>query len=569
MPDRGRTDLAYPPKTPSGARRLFLLRLGLSLLTGLMLGLAFPPSHFGVLAWFGLVPLLIVLADLSRARHALGYTYLAMLVFHAITLSWTGGYSHGNDPYMLIAGTVTILVHPLFYFLPIGAYLWVKRRLGDLSALAALPFFWVAYEYSHTLTEWSFPWLTLGNTQTYDLARIQFISLTGVLGLSFWILLLNVLGYLLYSSIARRGTLRGNSGAWGTFAAIVLLAILPALYGVWILSDTEETKEAEGKTTITVGIVQSNTDPWQKWAEPARSVMRKYIGLSEDLLATSDSPRPDLVLWPETAVPFYLLSEREQFARRDLRAAIDSMDVPVLTGLPNAVFYPDSASAPRTAKVSRLTGQRYDSFNAAALIQPGTDTIQWYGKMKMVPFAERVPYADAISFIDFLRWGVGIGGWQIGRDTTIFVERKTGTRFCAVICYESVYPDFVAGFVRKGAEFITIITIDSWWGRMPGAFQHKQFAVLRAVENRRWIARCAVGGISCYIDPFGHTFDATELFTRATLSRTIGRSVRLTPYTRHGEWLGLLAAWFAGAFCAAGLGRAFLQKKRTQAWEKS
>jgi apolipoprotein N-acyltransferase len=167
------------------------------------------------------------------------------------------------------------------------------------------------------------------------------------------------------------------------------------------------------------------------------------------------------------------------------------------------------------------------------------------------------------AFLDFMRWGVGIGGWQIGRDTAVFTEKKTDVRFSPLICYESVYPGFVASFVRKGAELITLITIDSWWGRMSGAFQHQQYAVLRAVENRRWIARCAVGGISCYIDPYGRAEDKTELFTRAALSRTLDVTDEMTFYTMHGDWLGKLM--LAGAVCtlaAAAVQRILRRKER-------
>jgi apolipoprotein N-acyltransferase len=187
--------------------------------------------------------------------------------------------------------------------------------------------------------------------------------------------------------------------------------------------------------------------------------------------------------------------------------------------------------------------------------------------MKMVPIAERVPYADAFYFLDFLRWGVGIGGWQIGPDSTIFVEQRTGTRFSTMICYESTYPDFVAAFVRKGAEFIAIITIDSWWDRMSGAYQHQQFAIFRAVENRRWIARCAVGGFSCFIDPYGRVYDKTDLFTQTSLVRTLERSSALTIYTAHGDWLSEVCLLVAGMFCAAALGQKFKNKKRRLAWQ--
>ena len=544
------------------ARRERRNRILLCVLSGAMLGLSFPPSSFGVLACAGLIPLLIVLDGANRIWTGLKYSYLAMLVFHLIALNWTGGYAHGHDPYMMLAGALTMTVHPLFYWIPLWIYLFVRKHLGVTASLIALPFIWVAYEFTHSLTEWSFPWMTIGNSQSYDTARIQFISATGIFGLSFWILLLNVIGFVLYRMLTRKNASASRRGSLALFIVWLLVYVLPAVHGSIVLSGApKEGTLGPGEHGITVGIVQSNIDPWEKWKASGYNAIALYLELTRNLLGQA-AVKPDLVLWPETAIPYYILTPPNKPLLDDLRAQVENMNVPILSGLPHAVFYPDSTKAPPSAKRLSTTGERYDAFNAAALFEPGTGDVQWYGKMKMVPFAERVPYADAFYFLDFLRWNVGIGGWQIGPDSTIFEETRTGARFNTVICYESVYPDFVAAFVRKGAEFIAIITIDSWWDKMSGAYQHQQFAVFRAVENRRWLARCAVGGISCYIDPYGRVYDRTELFTGATLSRTIGRSTGLSFYTEHGDWLGEMCVLVATLFLVAGAGQLFMKRRR-------
>lgn len=525
-----------------------------------MLGASFPPSPFGILACFGLIPLLVVLESLER--RTLRYIYLAMLVFHVITLNWTGGYAHMNDPYMMIAGAVTMTVHPFFYFIPLGLFVVVKKRLGTTLARVALPFLWVAYEYSHTLSEWSFPWITLGNSQSYDIARIQFIEYTGVIGVSLWIVVLNVLGFLLYKSLLITGmTLRSRLNI-SLVAIIVLMYFLPTIHGRIVLATLSHEsaisrnpespiRHSQSRDEIRVGIVQSNVDPWDKWKRPGFETVAMYLRMTDSLV--KHFPKPDLVLWPETAMPYYVLLPQNRATLNLLKSKIDSIGVPVLFGLPQAIYYGDTTKAPPSAKRIPATGERYDAFNATAFIQPGVEEIPWYGKMKMVPIAERVPYADAFYFLDFLRWGVGIGGWQIGRDTVIFEEKRTGAKFSSMICYESVYPEFVASFVKRGAEFITIVTIDSWWDYMSGAYQHHQYAIFRAIENRRWIARCAVGGFSSYIDPMGNVHDKTELFTQAVLSKTIERRTGLTFYTKHGEWVGQLCALCAGLFLLVAL----------------
>jgi apolipoprotein N-acyltransferase len=538
---------------------------GLALLSGMMLGFSFPPFRLGILACFGIVPLLIALSRADRLRSALGVTYVAMLVFHLITLNWTGGYVHGNDPYMMIAGAVTMIVHPLFYCLPLGLYHLVRKKLGKREALAALPFLWVGYEYSHSLSEWSFPWLTIGNSQSYDLARIQFISFTGIWGLSFWILVINVTAYLLYRALARRPEDFLPRRAMGLAAVLAVLYFLPSAAGTYVLSTAPPAGEVpETGKNITVGIIQSNVDPWEKWTRPHSDLASLYLGLTHRLIEDHTGQRPQIVLWPETAITGFPLLPMSRPILDQLRSGVDSMHISVLTGIEHAVRYEDPSKAPPSAHRFPMSGQRYDTFNAAAFIEPGDGEIPWYGKMKMVPIAERIPYADMFAFLDFMRWGVGIGGWQIGPDTTVFTDGATGTRFSSIICYESTYPGFVASFVRKGASFIALITIDSWWGKMSGAYQHRQIAVFRAVENRRWIARCAVGGISCFIDPYGRSYDDTELFTQTTLSRTIGRDDTLTFYTRHGDWLGEAALLAAFMFAAAVVGQSFTDRRHRE-----
>ncbi len=525
-----------------------------------MLGFSFPPSQFGILACVGLIPLLLVLESVEKTRSALGYVYVAMLVFHLITLNWTGGYAHMNDPYMMIAGALTMTVHPVFYFLPFGIFLFVKNHSGYERAIVALPFIWVAYEYSHTLSEWSFPWITLGNSQSYALARLQFIEYTGVIGLSFWILILNVLGYYLCKSVLRDGvTFRSRPNVMLT-GILLLIYVMPTVWGRIILSSAE-TEHRNPASTVNVGMIQANVDPWEKWKKTGSETIDQYIHMTVDLVRKYPDRRPDVVLWPETAIPYAILLPRNRPMLNTIRARLDTIGVSVLTGLRQIVFYEDTLTAPPSAKRIQESGERWDDYNATAFIQPGIDNIPWYGKMKMVPFAERIPYADAFYTFDFLRWGVGVGGWQLGGDTVIFQEKKTGARFCSLICYESVYPEFVASFVNKGAEFIAIVTIDSWWDHMSGAYQHHQYAIFRAIENRRWIARCAVGGFSSYIDPYGNVYDKTELFTQATLNRTIERRTALTFYTQHGEWLSKICVMVTAMFLIAAIANKIQNRK--------
>jgi apolipoprotein N-acyltransferase len=177
-----------------------------------------------------------------------------------------------------------------------------------------------------------------------------------------------------------------------------------------------------------------------------------------------------------------------------------------------------------------------------------------------VPLSERIPYADAVPFlINILKWGVGISGWGIGKDSTIFqVGIKTGTegdtaRFSVMICYESIYGGFVSEFVKKGAQFLVIVTNDSWWGSSSGPYQHAQFAVLRAIENRRSIVRCANGGISCFIDAYGRISNPTPMLSRTTLNGAVELRDDSTFYSQHGDLFAVICSYVAGLFILSGL----------------
>jgi apolipoprotein N-acyltransferase len=511
------------------ARRL----LGLALLSGVLLGFSFPPVPTGILACVAFVPFFILFE--AEPGYAVGFrfSYATFFVVNLITLYWTGGFTHGKDPYLMAAGASLLLAHPLFFYLPVAGWILLRKHFGRTYALCLFPFLWVAFEYLHSMADISFPWLTLGNTQTYDLPAVQMASLTGVYGITFWLLWLNVLLYLFLSRL--------RSGSWklrslrsalflGLCAAVYLL---PRVYGASVLSGPRHA----GLDSIRVGVVQPNVDPFEKWGlNPERQVQ-----VLQDLTDAVADQKPDLILWPETAVPFYLLDERNRPFFEQIRHQVDSLGIPLLTGIPDITYYREGDRIPGSSKIS-TDGRRYDNYNSSMLLQPHEDTIQKYAKMLLVPFAERVPFSEALSFLNAMQWNFGLGGWGIGAEETIFRVRPRGPdsargfSFSNCICYESAYPAFVAGFVRHGAEFLTVITNDSWWGNTSGAYQHAQYAILRAVENRRWVVQCANGGISCAVDPYGRVVQPTRMFTRGTMVASIMPERALTFYSRTGDW---------------------------------
>jgi len=523
----------------------------LAVASGVMLAGAFPPSPFHSLAYVGLIPLLLLLETLEGTWKRLQYSYLAFFIWHTLTLYWIGGFVVGKDIWMMIAGGTVLLAHPLFYVFVVFLYLKVRDRAGLMAALAFLPLAWIGFEYSHSLSEVSFPWITLGNSQAYDLPRMQIAEYTSVYGLSFLVLCFNVIGFVVVTNLATRTWTIRSRAAMLAGAILVTLYVAPWIYGK---IEIARYSVSPGADALRVGVVQPNIDPWEKWNSHGESPWASYDKQLADYLRETRAlaqQRADMVVWPETAIPFRILLPGNGIYWRWLRGNLDTSGVSVLTGLPFTVFY-DSAHAPLTASYDPVRKRSYDDFNSTTLLVPGHDVGPIYKKIVLVPFAERIPYAATFSFLmEPLKWNVGIGMWGKGSDTIVFsLPLKEGreAKFASMICYESVYPNFVREFVHRGAQFLVIITNDSWWGNTSGAYQHAAYASFRAIENRRWIVRAANGGISGFIDPAGTYHNETTLYTAAAFSGTIGLSEELSFYARHGDMFARSCAGLAVVF---------------------
>jgi apolipoprotein N-acyltransferase len=265
---------------------------------------------------------------------------------------------------------------------------------------------------------------------------------------------------------------------------------------------------------IKIGVIQPNIDPWDKWAEGSPE---KIAASNLELSRKVASEGAELIIWPETAVPVYLLSGGFSFILESIYKFIDSSQIPLLTGMPHIIYYNEGDQKPPDVKFASEGKFYYATYNSILLMRPGTRDIQKYGKMKLVPFGERVPFVDKLPFLGkWIKWGVGLSGWNVGRDTTVFnLQYDNDTLgINGLVCYESIYPYLITNFVNKGAELLVVVTNDSWYGNSSGPYQHKEYAVLRAIENRKSVVRCANGGISTVIDPLGRTLIETKMFER-------------------------------------------------------
>jgi len=521
-------------------RIIFDKSLVLPIFSGLLLGFSFPPFHFGWLAFVGFVPLIFATDKAENYRQVLKLSYFAFLVFNMIVIYWIGGWTKESDPFLMIGGAALVLCHPLFFTIPMLVYHFVRKRLAKIS-IFLFPFLYLSFEHLHSTTEVAFPWLTIGYSQSYNLADIQFASFTGLFGLSFQILLVNCFVYFALATWLSESVTpvdyhkRDRIRIAASLLVVIALIIAPEIYGDVTLNSSRKTEYPD---KLKVAIIQPNIDPYAKWNGDIDQIMQIYEKETYKL----ESDKADLVVWPETAIPIYILLPQLSYYRNSLQTFLDTTNTSLLSGLPLAHYYSDNDSVEPSSHYDEFVHKYYDAYNGAALFEPHSDVRQTYGKIILVPFGERIPYADAVPFlIKPLSWGVGISNWARGKDTTVF-KLRNGITFSTVICYESVFPNYVRQFVKKGADFLVIITNDGWYGKSSGPYQHAAYAVLRAVENRRAIVRAANTGISEFIDPYGRFIgNQTKLDERTVLTASIPISHQMTFYSEHGDWIAHVA----------------------------
>lgn len=537
-----------------------------SLVSGVALGAAFPPSPVPTLAFVAFLPWLTVFDVEASFGRIVRSTYVMLAAFHAVTLYWAGGFTHANDGWMMVAGAALILLHP-FFVLPFVVGAWAVRKvLGRFWGLLAFVLLWMSFEFFHTRGELSFPWAAIGNSQAADLARIQIVELFSVSGLSFHVLVFNVVAYLVLLEVAE-ARWPGNRGR--TYVMVTVMTLLyfgPLAYG-WIELGSTEADEHE-RTHVRVTVIQPNIDPWEKWGKPGVvrwPIYERQLAVLDSLTRSRSGDHPDLVVWPETATPFHLLLPAyEPYLTRVKKLSADVGGV-ILTGLPHARYF-DKATAPVTSRPLNGSDQFVESYNSATTIAPDGTVGPVYGKVVLVPFAERLPHAEALRFlIEPLRWNVGISSWGQGTDTTVFTLRSRDgqkVRFSAMVCYESVFPEYVRAFVQRGAQFLVVITNDSWWGNTSGSYQHAAYASLRAVETRRWVVQGANGGISLVVNPQGRVIRGSSLFSQTAWTERIETSNATTLFVRAGDVVGHTSVAAGGLLGLWTLISLFRQRKK-------
>ncbi|MGD2295533.1 MAG: apolipoprotein N-acyltransferase [Candidatus Aminicenantes bacterium] len=488
----------------------------LMLLSGVLTALAFPKFSLSFLCWIALIPFFFVISR-KTPKQSFVLGLIAGFAYYAVLLYWIpdvpAHYGDLSIGFSILIFFVFMLYLSLFW--AFFALVFTKiRRLFPKAAFFLAPVLWVAFEYilTHLLT--GFPWGLLGYAQYQNLYFIQLTSLTGVYGLSFAIVLLQSLFVL--SMLSRKKFF---------FLAGLALVFAVHLGGFLSLKPALSPRENTFQASVIQGNVSSDIY-WDKiTAEEIQRLFQRHLDLTNQ--AHSEGAR--LIIWPEFSVPLCFscsYSIYPDFKER-LFHLVEQTGSTLLLG----------------TNETKRTMEANEYYNTALCLSPDLTYTEYY-KMHLVPFGEYTPYKNIFSFINTMTHAIG----DISPGKAHVLHEFDGIKFGSPICYEIIFPDLVRKFVWNGANFLTTITNDGWYGMSSAPYQHFAIAVLRAVENRRFLLRAATTGVSGIIDPYGRVLAKSEMETLTTLTEQITPLSRRTLYTVIGDAFAYICLTLSGLF---------------------
>lgn len=488
------------PAFLSASAQLFDRRGCLAIASGVLIALSFPNPGLSFLAWVALLPLLIAMEESSpRVAFRIGMT--CGITGYAIILYWLNivFVRYGQLPWSVSIPVYLLLVLWLAMFYGLST---LVARLGEgvgIKAAFTLPVAWVAFDFIRSFLFSGFAWAMLGHSQFRTLPLIQVADLAGVYGITMLIVLANI---VLYRALR---ALSGATVPYPVKSVVVLLILLVAtlFYGFNRLNETE----SDHVKPLRIALIQGNIPQDVKWSPAFRELT---VNIYERLTREASRGGVDLIVWPESAVPFFFQDEPLQAER--IRGLARELGACLLFGSP--------AHELRNGKSTFL--------NSAFLISPQGETLGRGDKLHLVPFGEYVPLGRFLTFINKLV--VGIGDFSPGeRAVPLDMGR---TKLGIQVCYEVIFPELARQYVQAGARVLVAITNDAWFGRSSAPYQHLAISTFRAIETRTPLIRAANTGVTAIIDQNGYISTMTGLFVEAYRTGEIkpgsGKSLYLT-----------------------------------------
>lgn len=518
----------------------------LAILSGLLMWIAWPPTPYTTFLLFvGLVPMLLLLEEIMQSNsNRKGFlifwmSFLGFFIWNTLSVYWV--YNSVKSIGALVAIPISMVPYSLGPLL-MSTACWLYYRLRQVAplnwSLAGLVCFWIGYEYLHQSWDLAFPWMTLGNGFAVSHSWVQWYEYTGVYGGTIWIWLVNILIFLIYLNLKKQGQKKHRQRLVSAAVLAILLPLSFSLFRYYLYEEQEDPSN--------IVVVQPNIDPYEKTGTILTSdQLNTLITLSKKVA----QPNTEFFIWPETAI-----SDGKGFDEDKIRSNIYYLEARrflypyknanVLTGIESYKFY-NHDPTPSSEEIPGST-VFIDHFNAAINID-NSSKVQFYHKSKLVPGAEQLPFGSALSFLKpvFAHLGGSTGGYGKQDEPSVFYS-QSGIGAAPVICYESIWGEYVGKYVLKGAQFIAIITNDGWWENTSGKDQHLDYAKLRAIETRRWVCRSANTGLSAFINQRGDIVKHTQWWKQDAIKQDINLNSELTFYVKHGDYLAKAASILIG-----------------------
>jgi apolipoprotein N-acyltransferase len=523
---------------------------GLCIFSAVLLSLPWLNILPGWILFVALIPLLIVEDHLTNHQDKytgivfFSYAYLCFWLWNSLTTWWIMNAT-------LIGAILVGLLNAAFMTTVWWLFHMVKHRFRLLANLS-LVIFWISFEYLHYNWEIQWPWLTLGNGFANQVKLVQWYQYTGVLGGSVWVLTINLLLFQLYKKITGNELRRLKES--------VVLILFAVLVPSW-LSVRDYNRYRESGNPYEIIILQPNIDPYtEKFDGMSQSEqVGILIHLTDSLLTDST----DYVIGPETALPpvwemqsMYNHPYLSPFYTR----ALAHPKLKFVLGATTRIRFHKGEEMPSTIRLNRVDSTWYDVYNTALQID-GSGKVQIYHKSILVTGVEKMPFSKYFSFLE--KYIIDLGGTtgSLGsqKEPSNFIS-ETGLQAAPVICYESIFGEYITDYIKKGAGLIFIMTNDGWWKDTPGYKQHLSFARLRAIETRRSIARSANTGISAFINQRGDILQQTDWWTRTAIDGTLRANDNLTFYVRYGDYLGRISSFMAVLLLIYYLSQKYMKK---------
>ena len=496
----------------------------LSILSGLMLGISWPTYGFYFLIFIAFTPL-IHLIESNKNENIFKLTFFSFVTFMVWNIITTHWLYYATLTGMLFA----IIVNSVLMSLIVLASLSIWKKLSYKLSIIFFISLWICFEKFHLNWDFSWPWLNLGNVFSENIKIIQWYEYTGVFGGTLWVLISNFVSYNLLKKLINHENFKSDT----IYVSVIIL--IPIIVSLIIYTNID-IKEEKIKTVI----IQPNIDPYNEKFNRSNDQNLRYL----ESILNDVKNRNSLVILPETYFSDGSLISSLNYSTliEGLKGIRERYDTEILTGIELYDVFNDSS---RVKKYSnRLENNRWlDLFNASIFI---SEDIDIYKKSKLVVGIEKMPYKNFLEpllgtlLIDF-------GGLSYSRgyqDYRTVFKSNTGTKVAPIICYESIYGEYVSEYVRNGANLLAIITNDGWWNNTEGHKQHLSYARLRSIETRKNIVRSANTGISAVINYRGEILKTIGYEQEGLINKNVGINDKITFYTKYGDYIFRLCLFF-------------------------